>query len=662
MKMKKLLSVILAAVMLLGCMSIPAFAADPQVLTGFAGGDGSAENPYQIATVEQLANLATIVNGGNGCADTYFVLTADIGTETEPVTSIIGTDYSIPFKGNFDGQNHTVTLNITSDVPYFGLFGYCTSATIANVTTAGSIDPYGDSIFSGGVCGCNNNGTIINCHNSASVSGDIDAGGICGRNYQGTILNCSNSGSVSGMISAGGVCGINEFDAESTSESTIVNCFNSGAVTGDWTAGGICGNTSFLCTVKNCYNSGEVTANTNCGGAFGAVGGSTIINVFYDSDVCANDDSADATGLTTEQCKGKPGTENALVDKLNGYKENDSYPEGWLNWVIDSTTGYPTIVVRSTFLTSFTLNKDYNDKYTADTKSTKVNETVTFTITPITENAPAFTNSTFTITVTDGVGSADVDLPATDDIDSVGDYWYKIEETAGTTAGVTYNDTTYYLHLIVSYKNGEFGFSSAVVRSSSDVTATDGEYPTTGKIDTVSNTYGEGSLTVAQETTVNGEDSSEDTFEATVTFTLPEGTELCGDITYGDNQKVTFDENGVGTVVIELKGGDTVLFENIPDGVTYTVTQTESNEDKGYTLDSVEFDNEDEDGDSVTDLVASGTIGDTADTVTITNSKTVPIDVGVILENGAFIILALGAIAAGAWLIISKRRKSVDAE
>ena len=41
---------------------------------------------------------------------------------------------------------------------------------------------------------------------------------------------------------------------------------------------------------------------------------------------------------------------------------------------------------------------------------------------------------------------------------------------------------------------------------------------------------------------------------------------------------------------------------------------------------------------------------------------TTPIDVGVILENGAFIVLALGAIAGGVWLIISKRRKALDAE
>ena len=311
------------------------------------------------------------------------------------------------------------------------------------------------------------------------------------------------------------------------------------------------------------------------------------------------------------------------------------------------------------FLTSFTLDKDYNDKYTANTKSTKVNETVSFAITPVTTGAPAFDdNGVFTMTVADGAGSAEVDLPDVTDITSVGEYWYEIEETAGTTAGVTYNDATYYLHLIVSYKDGEFGFSSAAIH-----TTENGEGDDDAKITLVSNSYGEGTLTVAQDTTVNGEASDEDAFTAEVTFTAPTGTTVTGEIKYGD---LTIDpedwDNGSVTVEIELKGGDTVLFENIPDGVTYTVEQTESNEDKGYTLDSVEFDNEDEDGDSVTDLVASGTIGDLTDIVTITNSKTVPIDVGVILENGAFIILALGAIAAGVWLVISKRKKALDAE
>ncbi len=335
----------------------------------------------------------------------------------------------------------------------------------------------------------------------------------------------------------------------------------------------------------------------------------------------------------------------------------------------------------TTFLTTFTLNKDYNDKYTTDAKTTAVSETVTYTITPIStgDDVPAFSETaatqspfTFTIDVTDGVGSADVTLPET--ITQAGDYWYEIKETGGKTAGVTYDTATYYLHLFTDCKNGEFGELSAQIhKTAPDLTKTDYDDQfvnvETDKIDTVSNSYGEGKLKITQDTTVDGADNDFDAFEVTVTFTLPEGTEITGEITYGEDQTVEFDENGVGTVVITLKDNESVIFDHIPDGTTYEVTQTNSNTDFGfgdpdYTVENGETDEDVvvTDATSGKETKVTGTISDGEDDITIANEMITPVDVGVILESGAFIILALGAIAFGVWLIVSKRRKSLDAE
>ena len=51
---------------------------DGSVAAEFAGGTGTAEDPYQIATGSQLAYLASQVNSGTDYEDTYFILTADI--------------------------------------------------------------------------------------------------------------------------------------------------------------------------------------------------------------------------------------------------------------------------------------------------------------------------------------------------------------------------------------------------------------------------------------------------------------------------------------------------------------------------------------------------------------------------------------------------------
>ena len=50
---------------------------DGTIAEAYAGGDGTPENPYQIATAEQLALLAQQTNDGTG-GNAYYVLTDNI--------------------------------------------------------------------------------------------------------------------------------------------------------------------------------------------------------------------------------------------------------------------------------------------------------------------------------------------------------------------------------------------------------------------------------------------------------------------------------------------------------------------------------------------------------------------------------------------------------
>lgn len=72
------------------------------------------------------------------------------------------------------------------------------------------------------MCG-DNNGTVRDCKNTGSVSGQNDVGGVCGFSA-GTVKSCYNTGSVHGTgTHVGGVCGSNYI---STSYSgTITNCY-----------------------------------------------------------------------------------------------------------------------------------------------------------------------------------------------------------------------------------------------------------------------------------------------------------------------------------------------------------------------------------------------------------------------------------------------------
>lgn len=82
----------------------------------YAGGDGSKTNPYEIATAEQLAKLASDVNNGNtpqAFLGKYFKLTADIdlsGGIWKPIGKYYndGNGKNRLFFGKFDGNGHVI--------------------------------------------------------------------------------------------------------------------------------------------------------------------------------------------------------------------------------------------------------------------------------------------------------------------------------------------------------------------------------------------------------------------------------------------------------------------------------------------------------------------------------------------------------------------------
>jgi len=79
-------------------------------------GDGSSENPFQIATAEHLATLAEEVNGGNNYTKMHFVQTADIDLASYGENwndgkgwIPIGHSNDARFLGNFDGAGYKIS-------------------------------------------------------------------------------------------------------------------------------------------------------------------------------------------------------------------------------------------------------------------------------------------------------------------------------------------------------------------------------------------------------------------------------------------------------------------------------------------------------------------------------------------------------------------------
>lgn len=199
-----------------------------------SGGTDSA--PTAINDADDFKNM---VAGGS------YKLTADI-TVTAP--------YANEFTGTFDGNGHTVTLNITASTANVGLFSTLAGgAVVKNVITAGSISS--TEKYVGGIAGFANtysgDVTIENCKNTAAVQGGNGVGGIfgycSGSAHSVTITGCANTGTISGARNSGGICGTLE------NAHFIKNCYNSGAVTGS-NIGGILGRGAKGVLIENCYN------------------------------------------------------------------------------------------------------------------------------------------------------------------------------------------------------------------------------------------------------------------------------------------------------------------------------------------------------------------------------------------------------------------------
>ena len=266
---------------------------DGTVADSFAGGNGTAEDPYLIANGAQLKRFAAIVNGTDGMARNTAAcgkLTADIllndtegwenwgSTAPAHTWTPIGNSWENQFTGTLDGDGHSVSgIYINSTANYQGLVGYLGSGgALQNLGVKASYIKGVNSV--GGLCG-RNDGTVTNCYNAGSVTGDGYVGGLCGWNT-GNVTNCYNTGNVTGNDAyVGGVCGYND--------GAVTNCYNTGNVTGNYYVGGVCGNS--WGTVTNCYNTGNVTGNYYVGGVCGDNYIDTVTNCYNTGNVTGND-------------------------------------------------------------------------------------------------------------------------------------------------------------------------------------------------------------------------------------------------------------------------------------------------------------------------------------------------------------------------------------
>jgi hypothetical protein len=265
----------------------------------YSGGSGTEQNPYLISSKADMEQLSSYVNGGQAYSGIYFKLTQDL----TGITTMAGNSNSRYFSGIFDGDGHTLEVNISSTGSYAGVFGYTDGATIKNLGVEGSVTRPAQArdAFVGGICGYAKNTMISNCYNAGTISSSTSyyasfSGGICGECVTGNFIdNCYNIGDISSSggsdnTYSGGICG---------DGGTITTCYNTGDISSSSSSysysGGICG---VMGTIKNCFVADCVISNdkyidatrTRIGRIGGFGGGGTYTNCYASGDVKLNGD------------------------------------------------------------------------------------------------------------------------------------------------------------------------------------------------------------------------------------------------------------------------------------------------------------------------------------------------------------------------------------
>ncbi len=243
------------------------FAADPSV---FAGGSGTKEDPYQIATAKQLAYLSSSINEDVDWYGVYFIQTADIdlaGMEWKPIGFVINIELNgsksqyaaYVFRGSYDGGNYTI-YNLTigsaenpTDQTTSGLFGFvagdygaeddCTSQVneiyLTNIHLE-NVSIYVETrydTYSGSLLGVGQNGVYLdNCSSTGTIQiktteSFVRIGGLFGYLLRGAVTNCWTDMEVYGItessyVYAGGLGGL-------FNRATVINCYALGDVTGE---------------------------------------------------------------------------------------------------------------------------------------------------------------------------------------------------------------------------------------------------------------------------------------------------------------------------------------------------------------------------------------------------------------------------------------------
>jgi len=327
----------------------------------YAGGSGTADDPYEIATAADLIALGETPDD----YDKHFILTADIDLDPNLPGRIVFDNAAIApdsnaressfqgprFTGVFDGNGHTIAnLTIVAET-HVGLFGRLSGEVrglgVIDVNLAGS-----DCI--GALAGYNEEGLVTDCYSSGAIEGTWVIGGLLGEN-EGHVARSYSCATIKAIKGIGGLVGRNR--------GTVADCYSTAAIDAGVYFGGLVGDNEPNALVIHSYSASVLTSDPNridpidIEGAGGLVGRNQgdVVASFWDAEVSEFAPDSDGTGLTTTEMQTAAPFLDAgwdfVCESANGTDDiwsiaEPNYPR--FVWERDEVPACPAVVVELT--------------------------------------------------------------------------------------------------------------------------------------------------------------------------------------------------------------------------------------------------------------------------------------------------------------------------
>ncbi|HNY76642.1 MAG: GLUG motif-containing protein [Sedimentisphaerales bacterium] len=261
----------------------------------YSGGTGEPNDPYLIATPQDLINLGQNPDH----YDKHFRLTSEIDLSAYTFDrAVIAPDNRRPgwidphgpsFAGAFDGNDHVVRHLRIEGEDYLGLFGSLAPRAVVRNVRIEDYSIQGEDCI--GSLTARNYGAVSDCYSSGVIAANYTVGSLVGNNDGGRMLNCHSVGEISAKWGCvGGLAGVNSgivLDCHSevtitspggfdlggligSNSGVVSKCHSNGPITaGVLRLGGLIG-VNYSGPVSNCYSTGTVTGYDEIGGLIGA--------------------------------------------------------------------------------------------------------------------------------------------------------------------------------------------------------------------------------------------------------------------------------------------------------------------------------------------------------------------------------------------------------